>query len=232
MLTTETLNSHQIWHFLTRLGEAQILLPAAALTSTALLVRAETRKLAFTWTLLIAVAAAITTATKVAFLGWGLGLATINFTGVSGHTMFAAAIFPVLMLAFVPPESCNGSRIPFLLGVVMAILVGLSRIEVGAHSFSEVLAGWVLGGAVSAVALSVSEATIVFVPPALIVIVMAWLVVMPFRLQASDTHALVARLALAVSGHDKPFKRHDLNGHRNTQSLSSQPPATGNRVGG
>ena len=232
MLTADTLNSHQIWHLLTRLGEAQILLPAALLSAIALFVRAQTRKLAWTWTLLIAAAAAITTATKVAFLGWGLGLAYINFTGVSGHSMFAAAIFPVLALTFVPPESCNSSRIPFLLGAVMAILVGLSRIEVGAHSISEVLAGWILGGAVSAVALSVSEATIIFVPPTLIFILLTWLVVMPFQLQASDTHALVTRLALAVSGHDKTFKRHDLIGHRKTHSLFSQPPAQGNRVVG
>jgi hypothetical protein len=44
-----------------------------------------------------------------------------------------------------------------LVSGVHASLVGISRIEVGAHSISEVLAGWVLGGVVNTVALSDSE---------------------------------------------------------------------------
>ena len=46
---------HPAWHLLTRLGEAEILLPVAALTALALLRKPATRPLALRWVLLVAV---------------------------------------------------------------------------------------------------------------------------------------------------------------------------------
>lgn len=43
--------------------------------------------------------------------------------------------------------------LPAVLLAVLAMLVGASRIALGAHSGSEVMAGWVLGGAAAALAL-------------------------------------------------------------------------------
>ena len=34
---------------------------------------------------------------KLAFLGWGIGSARLNFTGFSGHTMLSAAVWPVAL---------------------------------------------------------------------------------------------------------------------------------------
>lgn len=204
--------SVQIWPILTRLGEVQILLPVAAITSIALFLRVQTRGLARAWALLIGGATAITTATKLAFIGWGLGWAAINFTGVSGHTMFATAIFPILALTLDRAGTPRSQRIAFGLGLAIAAVVGVSRIEVGAHSLSEVIAGWLLGGAVSAMTLAISKRKDVFVHPLLSMLFIAWIAATPSQLQASNTHSLVTRLALAVSGHEKPFQRHDLMG--------------------
>ena len=184
----------------------------AAITAIALFVRVQTRGLAGAWALLIGVAAAITTVTKVAFIGWGLGWAAINFTGVSGHTMFATAIFPILALTLDRAGSSRSRQLAFGLGAAIAFVVGISRIAVGAHSLSEVIAGWLLGGAVSAMTLAISERKDVFVHPLLSLLFIAWIAVTPSQLQASNTHGLVTRFALAVSGHDKPFQRHDLMG--------------------
>ena len=57
-----------------------------------------------------------------------------------------------------------------------------------------------------------SERKDVFVHPLLLLLFIAWIAATPSQLQASNTHSLVTRLALAVSGHDKPFQRHDLMG--------------------
>ena len=38
-----------------------------------------------------------TTASKVAFIGWGLGLSALDFTGISGHAMIASAVYPLLL---------------------------------------------------------------------------------------------------------------------------------------
>lgn len=204
------MNSLPIWHLLTRLGEAQILLPAAALTMIAWCTRAKTRNLALGWLLLIITAAVITTASKVAFMGWGIGWAAINFTGISGHAMFAAAIYPILMVTFLSGQWRGNRQLSLALGCALAVLVGVSRIEVGAHSWSEVLAGWAVGGAVTAAALAFSSASVVLIRPVVPVILLAWVAVMPFELHASPTHALVTRLAMAMSGNETPFKRSDL----------------------
>jgi hypothetical protein len=78
------------------LGEVQLLLPAALLTCLALLNLQDTRLLAVRWLQALSVAAGLTLASKMAFIGWGLGSAAFNFTGISGHAMFASAVYPFL----------------------------------------------------------------------------------------------------------------------------------------
>jgi len=211
MTFSDTATALHLWHLLTRLGEAQILLPAAALTMLALLAQAQTRRLALGWMALVAAAAALTTASKVAFIGWGIGWAAIDFTGVSGHSMFAAAIYPILMVALLSGPLRGRHPLAVALGCALALVVGVSRIKVGAHSWSEVLAGWAVGGLVSAAALAVYNTTSALrIRPAVPAVLLAWMAVMPFQLNASPTHALVTRLALTMSGNERPFQRSDL----------------------
>lgn len=90
------------WQLLTRLGEAQIVLTAALLAALVLLRRPETRSLATCWMALTAMAVPLTTASKLAFIGWGIGWPQIDFTGISGHAMFAAAVYPLLLAIRAP----------------------------------------------------------------------------------------------------------------------------------
>ncbi len=90
------------WLLLTRLGEAPILLPAAMLALWALSRHAAGRRLALGWLGSLGSAVFLTTATKVAFIGWGLGWPAIDFTGISGHAMFAAAVYPLLFGTWAP----------------------------------------------------------------------------------------------------------------------------------
>jgi hypothetical protein len=90
------------WTVVTRLGEAQILLPALVSVSAWLAWRVAAPRTAAWWLGLTAVAALVTTATKLAFIGWGLGSAPLDFTGLSGHAMFAAAVLPLLAFAAFP----------------------------------------------------------------------------------------------------------------------------------
>ena len=102
-----------------------------------------------------------------------------------------------------------------MLGGALAILVGLSRLVVGAHTHSEVLAGLLLGGAASALAIagarSAERTTSTQLAPRLHpvvpVILVVWLLWTPFELPESQTHSWVVRLALTLSGHDAPFTR-------------------------
>lgn len=213
MNPSELFQDVSFWHLITRLGEAEILLPAALLCAAALLARQRTRGLALGWVLLLALAVTITTASKLAFIGWGLGWAAINFTGVSGHAMFSSAIYPVLMLTLVPGRSRRRWQLSLALGCALALLVGISRIQVGAHSPSEVLAGMVLGGTVTALTLVWFETRALSINPVVPALLLVWVAVSPFQLHASQTHSLVTRLALSISGRAAPYTRSELLRH-------------------
>lgn len=200
----------QFWHLVTRLGEAQIVLPAAIVTALALFRRAESRALALAWMGWLLVAVAVTTATKVAFIGWGFGWAALDFTGISGHAMFAASAYPVLLGASIRRTSRQGWALAVAAGIGLAVLIGVSRVVVGAHSVSEVLAGLLLGFAVTVASLQYDSTGLGLVPPLLPVVVALWLVLTPTQASASRTHSMVTRLSLMLSGHAKPFTRREL----------------------
>jgi membrane-associated phospholipid phosphatase len=204
------------WLQFTRLGEAQILLPAALGAMAALVWQAPGRRLSARWLAALALATLLTTATKVAFIGWGWGWPELDFTGISGHAMFAAAVLPPLA-AMLMPSGRAGLRAGALAGGgLLALAVGVSRVVVQAHSASEVLAGLALGATVSGLALAHAGRTgaavqlwaplRVWAPAGLAV----WLVLSPVHAPASQTQALVTRLALSLSGHERPHTRAEL----------------------
>jgi membrane-associated phospholipid phosphatase len=213
----------EFWHLVTRLGEAQILLPAALMLCWWLARRAEARPLVQRWLQGVALAALVTTATKVAFMGWGIGSAALNFTGISGHAMFAAAIYPPLLYLVAGTHGAAWQRAGWLAGCGVALLIGVSRVMVGAHSASEVAAGLLVGGTVSASALWMAQARQASMPLWLPACVAVWLALTPVHAPASTTHDMVTRLALTLSGRQQPHTRWEmLHAHRLRQ-LASPP---------
>lgn len=203
-----------LWYFVTRLGEIQLLAPAVGLGVLLLAGSAPGRVVVARWLLGLAAGTVFTTASKVAFLGWGYGVARWNFTGASGHAMYAAAIFPVLLaVAALWIAGGQGRRWGAWLGMGLALVVGWSRIEVHAHSVSEVLMGLALGGAISAWVLP-SLAAVDEVAPRLSVVLpvalSVWLGLGVHWAPPPRTHQWVTALALRLSGHDRPFTRTDL----------------------
>jgi membrane-associated phospholipid phosphatase len=121
--------------------------------------------------------------------------------------LFASAIYPVLTVACGSGASPRRRQLLLALGCSLALLVAISRVVVGAHSVSEVLAGLLLGGAVAAATLAYFESTALAIRPLVPALLLVWMAVTPFQLQASQTHSLVTRLALSLSGHEAPFTR-------------------------
>ena len=200
------------WLLITRLGEAQILLPMALAVSLWLARRRHAWPLVPWWLLLLGGAAGITLATKLAFIGWGIGSAAFDFTGISGHAMFAAAVLPPLL-------GLTASRAPrpvrllaWGAGGVLAAVVALSRLVIGVHSPSEVVAGFVLGLLVSAVVLTAAQGrrTLPSAPLGLPALLLLWVTRTPAAAPPLNTHGLVTRMALSLSGRDEPFTRAEL----------------------
>jgi membrane-associated phospholipid phosphatase len=227
-------SDHAAWSLIGRLGEAQLLLPAALAFAWWLARRSEARPLVQWWLSLMALAALVTTITKVAFIGWGVGNAAFDFTGVSGHAMFAAAVYPLLCAGVAASRARPWRRAALLAGYALALLIGVSRVVDGSHSTSEVLAGLALGGAASALALALAHTPHTRMPLLLPVGLALWLAVTPATAPASPTHSLVTRLALGLSGHSQPHTRdqmrraYELQRLQTRSTLSRAAPAAAN----
>ena len=199
----------EAWQLFTRLGEAQILLPLALFVVLMMVRRLADRSMAMQWLVLLAAAVVLTTATKVAFIGWGVGSTSLDFTGISGHAMFAAAVYPLVLAALLPVTATRARAVGIAAGGLLALMVGVSRVVVDAHSVSEVVAGLVLGGAVSAATLRRGPPQL-RLNPWLAPFAALWLFSTPVVAPPSQTHSMVTRLALALSGHPLPYTREAL----------------------
>ncbi|WP_077038062.1 phosphatase PAP2 family protein [Pelomonas sp. KK5] len=215
------------WHLFTRLGEAQILLPLDLLAMAWLWLGARRGPLALRWLCAMGGAATLTTLTKLAFIGWGVGSAEWDFTGISGHAMFAAASFPMLAWVALMNRSDRAQRLGIGLAFALAAAIAYSRLPVHAHSPSEAIAGFLLGSLASMLSLRGLTGSHPAVLPLWLPTALAGaLLAMPVSAPAPRTHEWVTRLSLELSGHERPFMRSDL--HRRLRVL---PPSMERKVG-
>jgi membrane-associated phospholipid phosphatase len=191
----------------TRLGEAQILLPAMAAALVWLALAPRTRPLATAWLGATAAAVLLTTATKVAFIGFEVGYAPLDYTGVSGHAMFAAVVLPVLARIGAGRSPRPWPRVAIAAGYVLAAGIAFSRVETRAHSISEAVLGFVIGGLASALALRGTQAPEAPTPAWLGAALVAWLLLLPAGAPPSRTHDWVTTLSLRASGRPLPYTR-------------------------
>lgn len=198
------------WYSVTWFGDSGLLLPAAAWIAVWLGVRTVTRPIAWRWLWLFGTAGALVAASKIAFMGWGIGSALLNFTGISGHAMLAASVWPVafwLTAAHGPPRARFSAA---AMGWTFAALIGLSRLAIYAHSKSEVAAGFALGAAVSGLFLWRQHHR----PPRLHWILLLISLASPLLFlrpgSPAPTQDALSVVAVRLAGIERPFTRDDL----------------------
>jgi membrane-associated phospholipid phosphatase len=227
------------WRALTWLGDSGLLLPVAVFIALVLLrVGHGLRRPALTWCLVFGLCGLAVMVSKLAFMGWGIGSARLNFTGFSGHTAIGTALWPVALwllatawqrrhpppilatrtgLAPPGPAGLGGSgRLRLaaaLTGLMLGAAIGISRLALRAHSLSEVATGFLLGAVTSTVFLVVAwrQTRPPRAHPALLLILLV-----PLAFFGPDapapTHQLLERIATRMAGIDRPFRRMDLFG--------------------
>jgi hypothetical protein len=159
----------------------------------------------------IAMAAALVTATKIAFMGFGWGIASIDLTGMSLHAMLAAAIYPVLAVVFVPPTSARRA-VAMAAAAGVILLVAVSRVAIDAHSASEVLSGCAIGAIAAAAATrSIGRAGCVRVSLAWLAPGLAWMLLTLPAPPVLASHDWITELSMTLSGRDRPYVRADLH---------------------
>lgn len=197
------------------------MLPLALLLFIGLLAL-KARLLSLQWALRLSLGIGITLATKLAFFGWGLGIAYFDFTGVSGHTLLATAVLPVLLGWLFAEQGNDTKNVGISFGLIVAALVGWSRVKVGAHSYSEVIVGWVLGYVIvqPLYRLGVEHQLVRWgrVVPVALTLLIATQWYQPSHALHLPSHEWEQHLAKWVTGHEHIYKRHDL--HLNEKQLT------------
>lgn len=194
------------WQLISFFGESAFLLPCAVFLYAWMRWRGAT-DVARHWLFAFTVTALVVLVSKLAFLGWGIGSAVLDFTGFSGHSMMAASILPLMFYVAMPANRPGLSLLAALAGVLLALAVGVSRLALQAHSMSEVVSGLALGLLVSLPV--IVRRGVPRSPRAMLLTCCALIVllVLPVDGLTGATHVMVQDLARFLSGRDRPYQR-------------------------
>ncbi|EML7263579.1 phosphatase PAP2 family protein [Raoultella ornithinolytica] len=205
------------WQWVSFFGDSTVLLPSAAAVFMVLFLRRPSRQIAWQWGLLFGITGAIVSASKLAFMGWGIGIRELDFTGFSGHTALSTAFWPIFLWLLCARGSIALRRIAMVMGYLLAGLVGYSRLAIHAHSPSEVIAGLLLGAIGSALFLLLQRKSSRVVDAQL-----SWggvlsLIIIPIVLlntgAKAPTQSLLGEIAVKLGPLEKPFTRADMHKH-------------------
>jgi len=209
------------WQLVSTFGESVFLTPCALLLFAWLRGQGDTAG-ARHWLLAFCMAALLVLVSKLAFLGWGIGSATLDFTGFSGHAMMAASVIPVILYFAMPTRLAMLAPVAAVAGVLAALMVAASRLALHAHSVSEVVGGLALGLAVSIPFLLRKSAPREPLTMLLTVVGLVTVLALPTERAVGVTHTWVEALAVCLSGRDRPFQRGEW-----ASSMTARWPSTG-----
>jgi membrane-associated phospholipid phosphatase len=137
--------SWHILHILTYFGDSMLLIPTAVIMAILITWKNSDRRAVWYWALAFCAAGAIVSLSKIAFLGYGIGSARFNFTGFSGHSAMSATLWPVMLWLLSGRLKPAWRTCAVLVGYLIPLMVGASRLVLNYHSTSEVVAGLILG---------------------------------------------------------------------------------------
>jgi hypothetical protein len=195
-----------LWIAITRFGGAGLTLPLA-IAIALWLALGYTWRLAATWLGLLGVAIGVVALSKIAFLGWGVGVRELDFTGVSGHAMLSTAVYPVALFLMLLRTRWPVRATGVALGLAAGVAVGLSRVVLDAHSPSEAVAGCVVGAFAAVVFVWWSwdaKPEQLHVVPIAVSLLMLTVALHDVRV---PTQRWITHIALHLSGHERPFIR-------------------------
>ncbi|HEX5343685.1 MAG TPA: phosphatase PAP2 family protein [Duganella sp.] len=194
------------WHWLSVIGSLAVTGPIGVAIVVWLLAGKSWRLTAI-WLALFGAGMALVVVTKMAFIGWGIGVASVEFAGFSGHAMRAAAVFPVAGFLATRSSSQLLHWIGTAVGVLLAVLIAVSRVYVRAHSVSEAVTGCLLGLAVAAVFIWYASTENHMALSRLLVLLCIPVLLVAPQVEPIPAEQWITKAALYLSGRDQPFTR-------------------------
>jgi membrane-associated phospholipid phosphatase len=198
------------WTTITDFGDSAAMLPAAIVIGLWLAIGGAWWR-ALVWTLVFTLGTSVVVASKIAFIGWGYGIRSLDFTGVSGHSMLATAILSAgFYLA--GEELRRGVRLAGVVtGMAGGFLIGISRLELQVHSVSEVVAGCLVGGIVGGLFIGVARHLPRPAVPAIAGGGALLLLLVTLHGGKAPAQDWITHLAAALSGQPVPYTRSNWN---------------------
>lgn len=194
------------WNTLSLLGDCRLLLPLAAVL---ICVGAQQRQAwAHRWCLALITAGLLSLTTKIAFLGWGVGIARLDFTGLSGHAVMAAAVWPTVFQLAAPDR--RTAPWAMVAGLLLASIIAYSRLPLNAHSWSEVIGGWFVGAAASMCTSSALRHSSQRLHTWVMLLGLAVGFCIPLAFPRIHTHEIVVQLAKTLARSEREFNRSSL----------------------
>lgn len=194
------------WQTISKLGDITVT-SLFAFGIFALFALQHAWKMALRWILLFSVGTMAVIVSKIAFIGWGIGNQELDFTGFSGHAMRAMTIFPVLGYISVQQNTFFTKTITIISCVVLGTIVGVSRLLLNFHSWSEIVMGSILGLSLSFcfIYLLRSYRGNYFPLPIILSGLLPLLVLL--HSDPTPTQRWIVGFSLYISGHEQPFVR-------------------------
>lgn len=125
-------------------GDSALMIPAAAGVAIYLLTGCAYR-LALIWLFLFCTGLSVVAGSKIAYVGWGMGIDAIDLHGISGHAMRTAAVMPVILYFILGSENHLHRRWMAGLGVACGVCMSVMLVLFDFHSLFEATLGFCTG---------------------------------------------------------------------------------------
>lgn len=192
------------WYHLSALGGVAVTAPLG-IAIAVWLAAAHCRRRALYWCLLFGATLITVIGSKIAFLGWGIGIEAVHFAGFSGHAARAAAVFPVAAYLALCGRAKVWRYVAVSLGVLLALGVTLSRVMVDTHSVSEAILGCMLGLACAAGFIALVRSNRQFQPSPVLIALSVAVLCIPYKGEPHNSQQWMTGLALGLSGADRVY---------------------------
>jgi hypothetical protein len=193
------------WTLIIDIGHTAVMLPMAGAIA-AWLMAGRAWKMALCWCIMFAAGLSVVALSKIAFLGWEVGIPSLDFKALSGHALRATAVIPVLFFVVLQGTSISWRTGGVVFGIGVSVGLGVLLVHFKFHTASEVIASFVLGTFVSlgymriATTLPAPRFNRWTVPLSMIVFIVF------FSVKPSSINHRLVDVALYLSGRDRPYE--------------------------
>lgn len=143
-------------------------------------------------------------ATKVAWLGWGTGVALLDYQALSGHAAVVSALYPFLAWVLLRPLGSSIAWGAMALCLLLAAGVALLLVLHDEHSSAEVTGGLLVGASASVASTCHARHRPASLGlPALALALLVW-ALCTWAMQYAHIGYWLIRLALSLSGNSAP----------------------------